>query len=151
MTFVVDTNVAVVANEEPTDQRPPDCIEACIDSLEAIMDSGRIAMDDEDRILEEYDPYMQWHGPRGTGHEFFIWVIDNLWNEERCDRVTLAPYPEDASIANFDLNDRKFVQVALGHQERPPILNAVDSDWQDFEEALNKHGVSIRFLCRKRT
>jgi hypothetical protein len=147
MTFIVDTNVAIVANEEPSDGRPLDCIDACIRSLEAIMSSGRIAMDDDDRILEEYDPYMQWHGPRGTGHEFFIWVIDNLWNKDLCDRVPLAPYPDHPALASFDLSDRKFVQVALGHPERPAILNAVDSDWRNFEEALTNHGVSIHFLC----
>lgn len=149
MTFIVDTNVPIVANEDPTDERQLSCIDACIECLEEIMSVGRIAMDDADLILEEYSPYMRWHGQRGAGHEFFIWVIDNLWNEERCDRVPLAPYPEHASVAGFDLSDRKFVQVALGHPERPVILNAVDKDWEDFEEALSKHGVSVRFLCRE--
>lgn len=151
MTFIVDTNVAIVANEEPTEQRPLDCIDACIRNLEAIMRSGRIAMDDEDLILEEYYPYTQWHGELGTGHEFFKFVIDNLWNPERCDRVPLAPYPNHPELDAFDLSDRKFVQVSLGHPERPPILNATDSDWQHVEEALTAHGVTIHFLCRAST
>jgi hypothetical protein len=147
MTFIVDTNVAIVANENPSEGRSLDCIDACIRRLEAIQESGRIAMDDEDRILEEYEPYMEWHDQRRTGHEFFIWVLDNLWNEERCDRVPFAPYPDDQALAAFDLSDRKFVRVALGHPDRPAILNAVDTDWRDFETSFSAHGIRIEFLC----
>jgi hypothetical protein len=147
MTCIVDTNVAVVANERISPQASLACVDACIQSLKAIMTAGRIALDDDGEILEEYLPYMRWHGELGLGDEFFKWVVDNQWNTERCDRVPLAPYPEDPRIASFDLNDRKFVQVALAHPQRPPILNAVDSDWRNFEEVLARHGVSVLFLC----
>jgi hypothetical protein len=147
MTFIVDTNVAIVANEEPSEKRSTGCIVACIERLETIQTAGRLAIDDENLILAEYEPYMQWHGPRGVGHEFFIWVVNNLWNERLCDRVRLASYPDDPAIATFDLSDRKFVQVALSHPERPPILNATDSDWRDFEAPLAAYGVRVEFLC----
>jgi hypothetical protein len=147
MTHIVDTNVAVVANDRMSPQASLDCVEACVRRLKAIMTSDRIALDDDDRILQEYLPYMRWHGETGLGDEFFKWVVDNQWNGGRCDRVSVAPYPDDPALASFDLSDRKFVQVALGHSERPPILNAVDSDWRNFETAFRAHGVHIEFLC----
>jgi len=147
MTCIVDTNVAVVANERVSPQASLDCVAACVQNLIAIMESGILAMDDDSQILDEYLPYIRWHGELGVGDEFFKWVVDNHWNAERCHRVAIATYPETPELANFDLSDRKFVQVALGHPERPPILNAVDSDWLDFAEALAQHGVTIQFLC----
>jgi hypothetical protein len=149
MTFVVDTNVPIVANEtEPSDEML-DCYETCVERLRWVMVSGRVALDDDGLIWEEYKPYMRWHGQLGAGHEFFKWVHDNQWNEERCDRVAIAPFPEHPSLVNFDLSDRKFVQVSLGHPDRPPILIAADSDWRDHAEALGTL-VPIEFLCQER-
>jgi hypothetical protein len=149
MTCIVDTNVPIVANEtEPPDEML-DCCEACVARLSKIMVSGRVALDDDGAIWEEYKPYMRWHGQLGAGHEFFKWVHDNHYNEERCDRVAIAPFPEHPSLASFDLSDRKFVQVSLGHPDRPPILIAADSDWSHHAEELGAY-VSIEFLCQKR-
>jgi hypothetical protein len=39
------------------------------------------------------------------------------------------------------------VAVALTHPDHPPIYNAVDSDWQIHQQALEKHGIQIEFLC----
>jgi len=148
MTCIVDTNVAIIANEtEPSDEMLL-CCEVCVERLRRIMVSGRVALDDDGQIWEEYKPYMRWHGQLGVGHEFFKWVHDNQWNEDRCDRVTTASFPEHPSLASFDLSDRKFVQVSLGHPGRPPILIAADSDWRNHSEALADH-VRIEFLCQE--
>jgi hypothetical protein len=146
MTCIVDTNVAIVANEiEPSDERL-DCCAACIERLRKIVVSGRVALDDDGQIWEEYKPYMRWHGQLGVGHQFFKWVHDNQWNEERCDRVAMAPFPLNPSLAAFDLSDRKFVQVSLAHPDRPPVLVATDSDWRNHAEGLAAH-IRIEFLC----
>lgn len=149
MTCIVDTNVPIKANEiEPADEML-DCYQTCVERLRWIMVSGRVTLDDDGLIWEEYKPHMRWHGQLGAGHEYFKWVHDNQWNEERCDRVAMAPFPEHPSLASFDLSDRKFVQVSLGHPDRPPILIAADSDWRNHAEALAAF-VRIEFLCRER-
>jgi hypothetical protein len=56
-------------------------------------------------------------------------------------------FPVDRALKNFDRSDRKFVAVALAHPERPPILQAVDSKWWGFKDALNRNGVRVEFLC----
>lgn len=47
----------------------------------------------------------------------------------------------------FDRSDRKFVAVSMPSLNQPSIANAVDSDWWDACEALEKVGVRIEFLC----
>ncbi|MBC6473672.1 MAG: hypothetical protein GDA48_13345 [Hormoscilla sp. GM102CHS1] len=56
-------------------------------------------------------------------------------------------FPQDPALADFDLSDRKFVALALAYPEKPPILNAVDSDWRNFHDRLSTHGVRVEFLC----
>ncbi|MEM8810208.1 MAG: hypothetical protein AAGF01_29660 [Cyanobacteria bacterium P01_G01_bin.38] len=75
-------------------------------------------------------------------------------NQKHCDRtpITTHPtrsfeeFPEDTQLDKFDLSDRKFVALSRTHSAKPPILNAVDSDWQEFESILAKY-VHIQFLC----
>ncbi len=59
----------------------------------------------------------------------------------------MADFPSNPALADFHLKDHKFVRVALGHPERPAILNAVDTDWRPFESHFASHGVQVRFLC----
>ena len=56
-------------------------------------------------------------------------------------------FPDDPALDEFDPDDRKFIAVALAHPEKPPILQAVDSQWWDFRNAFRRHGVTIEFIC----
>ena len=44
-------------------------------------------------------------------------------------------------------DDRKFIAVAVAHPEKPPILQAVDSQWWDFRDAFRQNGVTVAFIC----
>ena len=152
---VVDTNVGVVANERHAGASP-DCVIACVDALERIVrGNNRLALDDRWEILNEYLRYMASSGQPGPGDAFVKWALNNLANPERCERVPIdriaegqyLPFPDDPSLASFDPSDRKFVAVALASEARPPILNAVDSDWWHAREALARAGVEVKFLC----
>jgi hypothetical protein len=145
MTFVVDTNVCDVANGK-ADHAMPDCVVACSRRLVDLR-SHRIAIDDGTEFLDEYRRRLHTREEPREGHVFYRWLVTNLFNEDRCVRVSMAAFPDDPNLSRFDLSDRKFVQVALAHPERPKILNAVDTDWRDFEAALGAHGVRIEFLC----
>jgi len=86
---------------------------------------------------------------------FFKWVLTNQANPHRCQLVKITQtaensfqeFPETETLSGFDLSDRKFVAVALTHPDKPPVPNAVDSDWKNFEVALNNIGIKIEFLC----
>jgi hypothetical protein len=94
-------------------------------------------------------------GQPGVGDAFLKWVLTNQANPQRCEVVELrlddqgncTDFPHDEALAGFDLSDRKFVAVALAHPNHPPILNASDTDWWHYRQALAGYGVEVDFLC----
>jgi hypothetical protein len=156
--YVVDTNVPIVANRK-SNQASHTCVSHCIKKLKEIQEQHIIILDNKWLIINEYRNKLSPVGQPGVGDAFFKWVLTNQENPQRCQKVKITPttensfeeFPEDESLADFDKSDRKFVAVALTHPERPPILNAVDSDWKNFEIALNNIGIKIIFLCPELT
>jgi len=155
--FVVDTNVAVVASYR-SPQAGPSCVLACVDALEYITKNGRIVIDGKDRILSEYRRNLNLSGQPGMGDAFLKWVWYNQANPELCEQVEIHPrgkgieedyqeFPVDPALCKFDPSDRKFVAVALGSKNNPEVLNAVDPDWWEHKQALQECGVRISFLC----
>ena len=56
-------------------------------------------------------------------------------------------FPNNRGLSTFDPSDRKFVAVANAHPNKPPILQAADSKWLDWEAPLAAHGLRVDFLC----
>ena len=152
---VVDTNVAMVANQKAP-QASPDCLQACLDALQQIIDKGTVVLDDGMHILKEYMENLSLAGQPGLGDAFLKWV----WTHQgtpRCEQVHITPkpgeeytfeeFPSDPDLERFDLSDRKFVAVARSSSRKPPVLNAVDTDWWIFRVPLKRHKVQVRFLC----
>ena len=153
---VVDTNVAVVANAL-SEQASEDCVETCAEKLEEIMRGvAKLVLDDNWQILGEYAQNLHFTG-NDVGDRFLRWVLRNWRNPQRCDLIHLTPvdgsenefeeFPDDPALNNFDPDDRKFIAVVLAHSERPPILQAVDSQWWDFRDAFRRNGVMVEFIC----
>lgn len=152
---VVDTNIALVANDK-TPQAGIDCVAACTEALIQIREGRRVLVDDHNLIFDEYRRHLSPSGQPGLGDAFFKWLWDNQGNPDHCRQVSVKPrrdrrgfdeFPDDAALEGFDPGDRKFVAVAVASGERPPILNASDTDWWEYREALERHGVKVRFLC----
>ena len=148
--FVVDTNVAIVANRRSThaDQR---CQLACVEKLESVVAQDVVAIDNGHAILAEYGTYLQPAGMPGTGDMFYKHVLNFLHRPNRVRMVALTPsedlgrgfeeLPENA----FDPSDRKFLAVAV--VANAVVLNATDSDWAEHEELMDKLGVEVSQLC----
>lgn len=153
-TWVIDTNVILVANRQHQDVSDA-CVVTCAQQLQAIMTDGRVAIDDGYRILNEYQNKTTPHVGRRPGDAFVKWLLRNNANEHRCDQVKLVEdaqrgfdsFPDDPRLASFDAPDRKFVALAAAHDEHPPIAQAADSKWLDWAPALKDHGVDVEFLC----
>jgi len=83
------------------------------------------------------------------------WIHENQCNGDRCERVPITrheergfvEYPDDVALATFDRSDRKFVAVALKSELDPTILNAVDADWSEHQDAFQACGVVVKELC----
>jgi hypothetical protein len=150
---VVDTNVAVVANDG--DSEFPKCVRACVARLTGVTRDGCVVLDESWRILSEYTSNLRSLGQPGVGDAFLKWVLTNLANPGRCAQVSITPsdtrvfeeFPDDPDLAGFDADDRKFVAVARAHPAQPPVLQALDSGWWGHRDALARNGVAVDFLC----
>lgn len=161
MKFIIDTNVLIVANGDQSEQATIQCQLNCVRQLNAIRQNHQVVLDRQELILREYMRDMNFSGQPGMGDFFFKWLFDNRFRSKYVELVSLTPmdnsedgndfveFPTDTELAKFDRSDRKFVAVALAHAEKPPILNATDSDWWEFYEPLTIHGLQIEFLCKE--
>ena len=130
---------------------------ASVRALDAVVKSGHIFVDDAGLIMKEYRRNLEGSGPPGPGRAFFRWLLTHEWGGTKVTRVALTPRagdshdfkelpkPTDGTV--YDPSDRKFLAVAATHHERPPILQAVDSKWWGWRNALQEIGVEIHFLC----
>lgn len=154
--FIVDVNVAIVANGK-SEQADDHCELSCVRSLRDIQQNQRniICLDGGDRIFKEYLDHLSMSGQPGVGDEFMEWLNQNRYTPSVCERVAIREHPErgfeefpdDPALTAFDPSDRKYVAVARASRHSPHILNAVDSDWRDFESELLRHGINVGELC----
>lgn len=173
---IIDTNVIVVANTEiredengklvavgMAEHATPDCIITCQNRLTQIRSGAtKVVLDDKERIIGEYRRNVEGSRQNRAGDLFWAWLMQNQWISEKCTRVHITPsrgngtdfeeFPDDAALTDFDKDDRKFIAVATAYtrdyQQTAPILQAVDTKWEDFIEALQRHGVEVEQLCK---
>lgn len=157
MAVIVDTNVAVVANGQ-SPQASPNCVDTCINRVERIIrGEERSVLDNRWIILSEYMRNLRSSGEPGAGDRFLLWLLRN--KDAQCNLVSITPidgsenefeeFPDDPALDGFDPADRKFIAVACAHLERPPILQAVDSKWLDFDDAFRENGITVEFICQE--
>lgn len=153
--IVVDTNVPVAANGM-ANHVSEDCVINCIKRLKKVRKTKVLLIDDGMHILQEYMKNLSSSGQPGIGNMFMKWVWINQANPKHCKIIFInaldeKPYfrefPNDEELDLFDISDRKFVAVAKASGLNPPILNATDTDWWHFREPLQKHGITVDFLC----
>ncbi len=155
---VVDTNVLCVANyaTEAKDQHDisPECILASIEIIDEIETKKAIVVDEDDIIFTEYKNNLSLSGQPGHGDAFMKWLHDYRFQLPTRNRVKINEvsdsyneFPEHEGLKEFDLSDRKFVAVSNAHTEKPPILQATDSKWWGWKEALRDVGVTVHFIC----
>ena len=153
--FVVDTNVALAANGKAS-HAPIECQLNCVETLQRIVERDLVVVDDKGFILNEYHDRLNFNGQPGVGDYFYRYIFDNQGHQDKVEKVSITPigghgnfheFPNDPALNNFDLSDRKFVAVALTSNSNPIIINATDTDWAHYDAVLQRHGLSIRYLC----
>lgn len=157
MMVVVDTNVPKVANgREESPQASPRCVRTCINRIRRIMrGEDKLVLDESGLILREYRRNLHSSGQPGAGDAFLGWILRT--GAAMCESVPITlvdgleiefdEFPNDPALKRFDEDDRKFIAVARAHPDKPPILQAVDSKWLKFRDALHQNGVRVEDLC----
>lgn len=155
---LVDTNVSKTANlalaPATIPQELTGCVLACVEAVEHIVKKGSLVIDAGDEIFDEYRQQLSMRGQPGVGDRFMKWVHDNRWKFPDADRVTITKngesydeFPDHDGLAQFDNSDRKFIAVSNAHPEKPPVLQATDSKWWGWKDALAEVGITVHFLC----
>lgn len=156
---VVDTNVAKTANlaiqPDPKSDVPDECILACIEAVEHVINKKGLVIDAGDEIFNEYRQQLSMKGQPGVGDRFMKWVHDNRWSLPDSQRVEINKndesydeFPTNKGLNDFDNSDRKFVAVSNAHAEKPTILQATDSKWWGWKDALSECDITVQFMCK---
>ncbi len=149
--FVVDTNVAIVANGGSRTHADERCQLTCVERLEYLVNRGTIAVDETGLMFAEYADHLSWSGAPGVGDMFFKHLVDNQYLVHRVRRVPVTPCDDDRKGFEelpwnaFDPSDRKFLAVAVVADAA--VLNATDSDWEEQAALIAELGVEIDQLC----
>lgn len=157
-TCIVDTNVPKTANlatqPDPDSDVSDACVLACIEAVEHVIKKRGLIIDTGDEIFDEYRRQLSMKGQPGVGDLFMEWVFYNRWKLPESNRVAISKngdsydeFPAHDGLKNFDKSDRKFVAVANAHPEKPPILQATDSKWWGWKDALAEVEITVQFLC----
>jgi hypothetical protein len=155
---LVDTNVPKTANIatqlDPNSDVSDACVLACVEAVEYVIKKRCLIIDAGDEIFDEYRQQLSMKGQPGIGDRFMKWVHDNRWSLPDSHRVTITrngdtynEFPTHDDLNDFDKSDRKFVAAANAHAEKPPILQATDSKWWGWKDALKDVGITVHFLC----
>jgi hypothetical protein len=155
---LVDTNVPKTANLATDPAIIPDdlanCVLACVEAIDHVVKKGQLVLDAASEIFDEYRNQLSLSGQPGVGDSFMKWVHDNRWKFPDADRVPITKngdsydeFPDHEGLLNFDISDRKFVAVANNHPNKPPILEATDSKWWGWKDALDQVGITVKFIC----
>ena len=156
---LVDTNVPVTANRAVSPGDIPkelaNCVCSCVETIQHILKNGGLVMDEGNEIFREYLDHLSLGGQPGLGNVFMKWVHDHSWNADKITQVRITKnggsydeFPDHVGLKNFDPSDRKFVAVANAHPGKPPIVQATDSKWWGWNDALKDVGIAVDFLCR---
>ena len=151
--FVVDTNVAIVANGGETTHADIECQLCCAEKLESVVEQGTVAIDDKGLIFQEYQGHLSFSGQPGMGDAFFKHVFNFQFQSGNVVRVPVTRITderrgfEELPENGFDPSDRKFLAVAV--VSRAIVLNATDSDWEEHRKLMEQLKVEVDQLCPK--
>lgn len=155
---VVDTNVPKTANlatqPDPDSDVPDTCVLACIEAVNHVIIRRGLVLDDGDDIFDEYRQQLSMRGQPGVGDAFMKWVHDHRHSLPSIQRVRITKdgdsyneFPAHDNLINFDISDRKFVAVSNAHPDKPPIIQATDSKWWGWKDALTENDITVQFVC----
>ncbi len=148
--FVVDTNVAIVANFRDT-HADISCQVSCVNKLESLIKREIIVVDDKGLIISEYQKHLKFSGAPGVGDAFFKHVFNHQHGGRRVQRVTILQCAderrgfENLPKNDLDPSDRKFLAVAVA--SGAVIVNATDSDWGQKKALTDSLNVTVEQLC----
>jgi hypothetical protein len=153
MAINVPRTANLATQPDPGSDASDACVLACIEAVEHVIKKRGLIIDAGEEIFDEYRQQLSMKGQPGVGDRFMKWVHDNRWSLPDAQRVTITrngdsynEFPTHGDLNDFDRSDRKFIAVASAHVDKPPILQATDSKWWGWKDALAEVGITVQFL-----
>lgn len=155
--YIIDTNVPLVA-QGSGNHMSSNCTQNCVAFLERLFNGHfKLVIDDGYHLIAEYQNLMLKGSQAQYGNRFLKWIFTHQDNPlkiktvevNQLDEYNFKEVPKSLIEIGFDNSDRKFVAVAVANNYRAPIAQAADSKWIGWEDALNKEGISVFFLCKE--
>jgi len=132
------------------------CVQQCVELVAQLESGVPLAIDTGDRILLEYLGRLNTSGRSGPAATLAI----RLWRtrlgaREHLHAVDVTPigdYGEGfeevpEALRDFDLDDLKFIAVAVAEECKPEIYLGLDGEWWDRRRDFVEAGVDLQFLC----
>jgi hypothetical protein len=120
MKAVIDTNVLLVANGQH-DDASPGCVVECVNRLQGMQREGIVVIDDEYRILGEYQNKTCINPPKGVGDVFLKWLLRNS-SSPRVEQVTLDEMADDSQCPS-----RQTSYLAGGRLQMAELVDYLES------------------------
>jgi hypothetical protein len=155
---IVDTNVLAVA--QGLHQGASDTCRAHCTQLVSRIQQGRhvVAVDGEgsgDAILSEYLQTLRKTHSSGIGSKLAITLWRRRHDPAVCRKVDITPcdtppgsfdeVPEQ--LKNIDIDDHKWIAVAVAAGNNPKIYQAHESEWWNRSRDFVESGIEVVFLC----
>ncbi|HLP58604.1 MAG TPA: hypothetical protein VK186_07240 [Candidatus Deferrimicrobium sp.] len=91
--YIIDTNVLVVANEKHSNAGFKDVIECQRFLIDIKNDEKRLSVDSLGLIFKEYFSHASMAGQPGIGDAFAKWFFLNQWNDSICVSSPTSSHP----------------------------------------------------------
>jgi hypothetical protein len=151
---VIDTNVLCVAEGLHAGASEA-CRLACVQLAGRILEGQRVGVDTADAILNEYMGSLRLARTDGVGKKLAVRLFHLRFNQAICHRVDITPADPPpgsfaevpALLADFDVDDHKFLAVAAAEGESPPIYAALDGEWWERRPDFAAAGLDVQFVC----
>mgnify|MGYP006412387493 CR=1 FL=1 len=161
MNHVIDTNVLIVASGEHPDSPflsadhpvdKPEIADKVLQWLSDFIDSNQLlVVDTDDAIRKEYFNKLseQNYGRRAYIDKYDKGQIEYMaltWEVKEPDWT--AELSDKLKVVVHDRSDKKFVAACIESlkENDTNIINACDTDWIDWEDALAKEGIVVEQL-----
>lgn len=153
MRWVVDVNVAIVANGKAS-HIGLDCQIRAIEALKKIKEKGIAILDEAGEILGLYREHLSASGQPGAG-DWFMQHVSTVYDARYVERIPIQKiadgeykdFPADAELKGFDLDDRIYIALVMASKKPVRLVNAADSDYKHYKQALEKNAVKVEELC----
>ncbi|MEY8411284.1 hypothetical protein AALB51_08525 [Lachnospiraceae bacterium 62-26] len=154
--IIMDTNVAVKAAIPKLDCKDEELHvrSKCVEFIGRFVKNpkSKLVLDLDYEIIKEYRNRI----PTNTdmGKVFWRWFntyigqisFDDLVKLDKRADGNYDKFPLEERTEKFDMSDRKFIALAIVHEEHPPIVEAMDGKWLGFKDVFEEYGVHIEFL-----